>query len=236
MTAPNQIAEVAAVLGEPARAAMLAALMDGRALTASELAATAGVTPQTASSHLSRLLSTGLIQLERQGRHRYHRLAGPSVARMLEGLMLHASQSTAPRHVPRTGPRNEAMRKARTCYDHFAGRLGVAIADAMVGRGLLELGGEAGVLTDKGTAFLNDVGIDMAPLLARRTRASGRILCRPCLDWSERRPHLGGVLGAALCSYCLDQRWVRRAPDSRAILITPKGERLFHERFGFRVA
>ncbi len=236
MTAPNQIAEVAAVLGEPARAAMLAALMDGRALTASELAAVAGVTPQTASSHLSRLVSAGLIALERQGRHHYHRLAGPSVARMLEGLMLHAAHGAQPRHVPRTGPRNEAMRKARTCYDHFAGRLGVAIADAMVERGLLELGGEAGVLTDKGAAFLDAMGLDMTPLLARRTRSSGRILCRPCLDWSERRPHLGGVLGAALCAHCLDERWVRRAPDSRAILITPKGERLFHARFGFRPA
>ena len=163
MVSPNRIAEVASVIGEPARAAMLSALMDGRALTAAELAAVAGITPQTASAHLARLVGAELIGVAKQGRHRYHRLAGPSVARLLEGLMQHAAADPTRRPTPRFGPRDEALRRARTCYDHLAGRLGVAIADALVANGHVEIDDEAGMITDSGEV-----------LRRRRHSASGR--------------------------------------------------------------
>jgi DNA-binding transcriptional ArsR family regulator len=217
-------AETAALMGDPARAAMLQALMDGRALTAGELARSAGITPQTASAHLARLTEAGLLAMEKQGRHRYHRLAGPAVAQMLEGVMAFAA-TARPASRLATGPRDAAMRDARTCYDHLAGRLGVAIADSLVARGLLELTPEAGALTGAGTDFLRRLGV---ALPARR----GRLLCRPCLDWSERRPHLAGALGAALCSHCLAQGWIRREAGSRTVRITRAGEAGLRAAFG----
>jgi hypothetical protein len=126
------------------------------------------------------------------------------------------------------------LRAARTCYDHLAGRLGVALADAMVGCGFVELGIDAGLLTDTGTAFLNRIGVDTGALAGPPGRRGGRVLCRPCLDWSERRPHLAGALGAALCAHCLDRSWVRRIDGTRAVAITPKGRWAFHEAFGVR--
>lgn len=234
MVTPNRIAQIAAAMGEPARAAMLTALMDGRALTASELAGMAGVTPQTASAHLARLAEAGLVSRDKQGRHQYHRLADASVAHMLEGLMRHAAAQPAQRAAPRTGPREQSLREARTCYDHLAGGLGVAIADALVARGHVDLSGEAGIVTEQGTAFLTDLGIAPQRLGAGRARASGRVLCRPCLDWSERRPHIAGRLGAALCSHWLEQGWVERVGDSRAVRVTRKGERLFWQHFGIK--
>jgi DNA-binding transcriptional ArsR family regulator len=228
-------AEIAALSGDPARATMLHALMDGRALTATELAKAAGITPQTASGHLSRMTSVGLLSVERQGRHRYHRLATPSVARMLESIMEVAAELEPDRSRLSVGPRDAAMRRARTCYDHLAGRLGVALADALTSRGHVELTGDAGLLTASGLAFLGDLGIDTAPLLARRTGRSGRVLCRPCLDWSERRPHLAGSVGAAICAHSLANGWTRRLEGTRAVQITPTGERIFRERFGARI-
>src|SRR4051794_6178182 len=150
MATTAAIAEVAALVGEPARAAMLQAMMDGRALTATELAGVAGITPQTASFHLGRLSESGLVGVLQQGRHRYHRLATPQVAQMLESMMLVAAGTLA----PRTGPRDEAMRTARTCYDHIAGQLGVGIADAMKQQGWVEMDDDAGVLTPSGLVFL----------------------------------------------------------------------------------
>lgn len=232
MASQAMFAEIAALSGDPARASMLHALMDGRALTATELAKAAGITPQTASGHLGRMTTAGLLSVERQGRHRYHRLATASVARMLESIMQVAADLAPDRSRLSTGPRDAALRKARTCYDHLAGRLGVALADALIARGHIELTGEAGVLTGSGMAFLADIGLDTAPLLARRTARSGRVLCRPCLDWSERRPHLAGGLGAALCAHSLDQGWTRRLDGTRAVLVTPKGERVFRDKFG----
>jgi DNA-binding transcriptional ArsR family regulator len=214
MPSPAALAETAALIGDPARAAMLAALLDGRALTAGELAGIAGVTPQTASGHLSRLATAGLLAVARQGRHRYHRLASPAVARVLENLSLLAA---APKRLA-TGPRDAQMRLARTCYDHLAGRLAVALADALVERGEIELTPEAGAVTERGEALLARLGIAPVP---RR----GRLLCRPCLDWSERRPHLAGVLGAALCARCFELGWIRRREGGRTIEITPPGWR-----------
>lgn len=222
MSNPNRVAEVAAAISEPARAAMLGVLMDGRALTAAELAHVAGVTPQTASTHLARLAQVELIAVAQQGRHRYHRLAGPAVARMLEGLMQHASGQDWVKRKPRTGPRDEAMRRARTCYDHLAGRLGVAIADALIQRGHIEIEDDAGLITESGERLFARIGLELAG--TKKGHLVSRPLCRVCLDWSERRPHLSGRLGAALCRHGFDQGWIRRIDKSRALIVTPKGQ------------
>jgi DNA-binding transcriptional ArsR family regulator len=229
----TSFAEIATLAGDPARAGMLHALMDGRALTASELAAVAGITAQTASGHLSRMVTAGLLSVEQQGRHRYHRLATPSVAAMLEGIMQVAAELQPPRKRLHTGPRDAGLRAARTCYDHFAGQLGVALADGLIALGHIELTSEAGIVTDTGNRFFAQLGIELSQ---GRTVKSGRMLCRPCLDWSERRPHLAGVLGASLCRHSFDKGWVRRCEQTgplvkRAVLITPEGRRIFHEQF-----
>ncbi len=233
MVSPNRLAEIAAVIGDPARASMLTALMNGRALTAGELAVVAGITPQTASTHLNRMVGAGLIALERQGRHRYHRLSSPAIAQMLEGLMLHAIGSAAPDRTVRTGPRDGALRHARTCYDHIAGRLGVAIADAAVTSRLIAIDDDAALVTPKGARFFAAAGILSA---VNNTGApSRRPLCRACLDWSERRPHLAGRLGAAICTHAIDNAWVRPIKGSRALAVTPKGHKAFREILGVRL-
>ena len=231
MVSANKIAEIAAVMGEPTRAAMLTVLMDGRALTASELAGVAGITPQTASTHLARLVAAELVTVEKQGRHHYHRLASPHVARMLEGLMQHASASDWTKRAPRTGPRDEALRRARTCYDHLAGRLGVALADALVERGHVEIDDDAGLITDQGAKFFAKVGISL-PNASKRGGLVSRSVCRLCLDWSERRSHLAGRLGAALCRHSFDTGWVRRIDGTRAVSVTPKGQAEMAKVFG----
>lgn len=234
MASQSLFAEVAALSGDPARASMLHALMDGRALTATELARAAGITPQSASSHLARMTAVGLLAVEKQGRHRYHRLGAPSVARMLESIMQVAADLEPARKRLTVGPRDAALRKARTCYDHFAGQLGVALADALVEQGRVELTSDAGILTEAGVEFLGDIGIDIRLMLARGTKRSARVLCRPCLDWSERRPHLAGSLGAALCAHSMQEGWTRRIDGTRAVDITPKGERIMREKFQVR--
>jgi DNA-binding transcriptional ArsR family regulator len=232
MASHAMFAEVAALAGDPGRAGMLHALMDGRALTASELARVAGIAPQTASGHLSRMTAIGLISVERQGRHRYHRLATPAVARMLESIMQVASDLEPPRKRFTVGPRDAALRRARTCYDHLAGRLGVALADALVTQGHAEFTGDAGIVTATGVRFLGRIGIDVAAIAPRRAGGVGRVLCRPCLDWSERRPHLAGAIGAALCTHSFERGWTGRVAGTRAVEITPLGMRIFREQFG----
>ncbi len=219
------LAEIGALVGDPGRANMLFALADGRALTARELADQAGVTPQTASGHLSRLVTAGLIRVEPQGRHRYHRLASAEVAAMLEAMMQVASAGQ-PLKPLRLGPRDEAMRTARSCYDHMAGRLGVALADSLVARRFVALDGDGGEVTRAGEKFLSAFGLDpAAPTRGRRP------FCRPCLDWSERRPHLAGQLGAQLLDRTLELGWIRRLKDTRALAITPKGQQGFRKTF-----
>ncbi len=236
MVSTTALAETAALVGDPARANMLAALMDGRALTAAELARTASVTPQTASGHLARLTAAGLLAVEQQGRHRYHRLASPGVARMLEGIMAVAEVGPAADRVRRpvvVGPRDLAMRAARTCYDHLAGKLAVAMADAMVEQGHIELSADGGAVTPDGAVFLQSLGVDLHAAEGRAAkRGGGRVFCRPCLDWSERRPHVAGAVGTALCDCCFTLGWVRRIDGTRAITVTPKGRRGIKQSFG----
>jgi DNA-binding transcriptional ArsR family regulator len=224
MSDSNRIAATAALIGDPARANMLAALLDGRALTAKELAYAAHVTPQTASGHLAKLADGGLLAGEKQGRHRYFRLASPLVGHLLEGVMA----VTAPEPArPTTWRGGDALRTARTCYDHLAGRLGVALADALSDRGHVALGTDGGEVTERGKRFLDDFGASPAP--------GRRVFCRPCLDWSERRPHFAGRLGAALATRCLDLRWIERQRDSRAVTITAAGALGFAETFGINL-
>lgn len=222
----NQIAHVAALIGEPARTGMLLALMDGRALTARELAQAAHVSPATASRHLALLAEAGLLSVQSQGRHRYHRLAGPEVACLLEGLMQFAVRPQGPVAQPvAAGPRDEALRRARTCYDHLAGRLGVAVAAHLLEEGAVVFDSdEGGHATDRAAAVLARLGVD-APGAAGALDAatSRRPVCRPCLDWSERRPHVAGRLGALVCAHCLAEGWLARTAGSRALAITPSG-------------
>jgi DNA-binding transcriptional ArsR family regulator len=234
MASHAKFAEVASLAGDPARVAMLHALLDGRALTASELARVAGVTPQTSSGHLARMVSAGLVAVQKQGRHRYHRLASQAVAQMLEAIMLVASDIKPSRQFS-AGPRDAALRAARTCYDHLAGHLGVALADALVRAGHAELTADAGIITRAGIAFFHYIGIEVDRLMNEKSRRSKRVLCRPCLDWSERRPHLAGVVGTAICRHSLEKGWILRVDGTRAVSITAKGERIFRERFGARL-
>ncbi|WP_131194101.1 ArsR/SmtB family transcription factor [Lichenihabitans psoromatis] len=231
MLTTTGIAEIGALVGDPARIAILIALMDGRALTAAELAKVAGVTPQTTSGHLGRLTEAGLLRVQPQGRHRYHRLASSTVATMLEGIMAVASEPghRRPRKV-RTGPRDAAMRRARCCYDHLAGEVAVAIADRLIERGYIgDMEGGCD-LTHEGTAFLRSIGVDVDAATTRATQ--GRLFCRPCLDWSERRPHIAGTLGAAFLNACFEQGWMRPIEGSRAVAITHPGQRALDAHFG----
>jgi DNA-binding transcriptional ArsR family regulator len=221
MSDTNRIATTAALLGDPARANMLAALLNGRALTAKELAYAAHITPQTASGHLSKLSEGGLLAGEKQGRHRYYRLASPLVGQMLEGVMAVAGPDPVRATSWRGG---DALRTARTCYDHLAGRLGVALADALAERGHVALGADGGEVTEQGYRFLEEFGASPAP--------GRRVFCRPCLDWSERRPHLAGRVGAALAARCFELAWIARQRDTRAVAITAAGRQGFRSTFG----
>lgn len=215
MSAVLDMATVAALVGDPARANILCALMGGHALTAKELAYAARVSPQTTSGHLAKLAEARLIVPLRQGRFRYYRLAGSHVAQMLESI-LNVAAMLPPRARPlRMDPQ---MRMARLCYDHCAGLLGVGLADFLQAKGYIELGDDGGVVTLPGTRFLTDFGLDIEAL--RRNR---RVFCGPCLDWSERRPHLAGAVGAALARRLFDLGWIERTRSSRALVVTSVG-------------
>ena len=220
MKAGTDLAQIASLVGDPARANMLAALMNGGALTASELALEAGVTLPTASAHLSKLSAGGLMRMTRQGRHRYYALADHQVAGMLESIMGVAASLGPKKVLP--GPRDNAMREARICYDHLAGEMGVAMFDAFVDRDLLVIKGDDIDLTQRGTAFFCDFGIDLAAMQGKR-----RPVCRACLDWSVRRSHLAGSLGAAILDRFVTLKWARREKGTRIIRFTPPGRQSF---------
>ena len=227
-TIAPQLAELAGLIADPGRARILSRLMDGRAQTASELALLAGVTPQTASWHLSRLVQRALLKVERRGPRRLYRLATPLVAQMLEGMMTVAV--TGPQASRPSARIDDQMRRARTCYDHLAGELGVAVTDAMLEHGYLVLDQDAGELTAEGTAFLGNLGLDL-----RSPARRGRALCRPCLDWSEQRPHLAGRAGALIASLAFQRDWIRRRPQGRSVEITRTGLAAFRKQFGARI-
>ncbi|NHQ91832.1 ArsR/SmtB family transcription factor [Janthinobacterium lividum] len=226
-TADVRLAQLAGAIAEPARARMLCSLLDGHARTATELAALAEVGASTASAHLSRLREDGLLSMVAQGKHRYYRLAGMEVGQALEALLVVAGVAATP-FTPTTPDR---LRHARTCYDHMAGTLAVALHDQLHTQGwLLDDGGEGEGeyrLSEAGTAGMAALGIDV-PQLQRQRR---RFACA-CLDWSERRAHLGGALGAAILQLALRQRWAERELDSRALRLTPAGERRLLCAFG----
>ncbi|MET9767754.1 winged helix-turn-helix domain-containing protein [Streptomyces sp. NPDC006415] len=220
-----RLAALAALLADETRASFCLALLDGRAWTAGELARYAGVVPSTASEHLGRLVAGGLLAEERQGRHRYVRLAGERAAHLVEEL---ASQTMTGEQEPprslRAASVGSALARGRTCYDHLAGRLGIRITEAMTVRGLLRQ--DAGfALTETGLEWFGALGIPL-------DRSGRRPLVRSCLDWTERRPHLAGAAGAALCAHALEAGWCERFGAGRAVRVTPSGVRVLSERLG----
>jgi DNA-binding transcriptional ArsR family regulator len=228
MKAGPDIAMVAALVGDPARANMLTALLSGRALTAGELASEAGVTPQTASSHLAKLEAGGLIEPEKQGRHRYYRLTGPDVGHVLEGLAGLAERAGHMR--VRTGPKDPALRRARICYDHLAGDLGVQMLDSLKRQRLIRQSKHEMELTKEGQRFMESSLRISADALAHPRRP----VCKACLDWSERRHHLAGTLGAAIMARFTELKWAARdaTPGSRVVNFSRQGEKHFAALFG----
>ncbi|MEL6574069.1 MAG: winged helix-turn-helix domain-containing protein [Pseudomonadota bacterium] len=219
------IAHIAALIGDPARSNMLTALMSGKALTATELAAEAGVTIQTASAHLSKLDQGGLLRPRKQGRHKYFSLANEDVAHVLEGLMGLAAGAGHLRK--RTGPKDAQLRQARVCYNHLAGDMGTQMYDSMIANGHLTLESEELNLTSSGAAFVDNFGIDLESLRKGRTQ-----LCRECLDWSERRSHLAGSLGRAFLSKFEELSWAKRDHKTRVITFSKSGTTEFERLFG----
>jgi DNA-binding transcriptional ArsR family regulator len=226
MVAAANMVEVAALVGDTARATMLAALMGGESLTGSELAFLARVSRPTASEHLAKLVAARLLSVSKKRRFSYYRIASPLVARMLESIIAVAAIEVPPRHQPRSA-QDERLRFARTCYDHVAGWLGVAIADALVAKEHIVLDDDGGEVTDVGRRFFCDFGVDLTAKAGSR-----RIFCRPCLDWSERRYHVAGRVGAEICRRCVELGWLARERDTRALRITPAGQTGFEATFG----
>jgi DNA-binding transcriptional ArsR family regulator len=223
------LAGVAALIADPSRAAMLEALLSGGRHSARELAVAAGIAPSTATEHLHRLEAGGLVTCERVGRRREVRLAGPEVGRALEALG--AIAPPKPTTSLRAWTHGQALRAARSCYDHLAGRAGVALADGLVAQQVIVPGDGAFVITDRGTDRLAGLGLDVEAILGGR-----RATARACVDWSERRPHVGGALGAALLAELLDRRWLQRVTargtQGRALRITSEGRAGVHSALG----
>jgi len=218
----DMLAEVAGLLGEPARTRILTALLGGCALTGKELAYFAGVTAPTASSHLARLVAGELLVMEKQGRCHYYRLKSAEVAHAIEGLMTVAAPP--PKGWPPGHQVESALRDARMCYDHMAGRLGVSLCDMMLSRDYVVLADGGGELTNAGAQFLTALGVDL-----EQARGAKRRYCRSCIDWTERRPHISGAVGAGLAEAFLERKWIARIPDSRALTITASGRKKLAE-------
>ncbi|MER8044102.1 winged helix-turn-helix domain-containing protein [Streptomyces sp. NPDC094032] len=223
--APKDLASLAALFADETRATFLLALLDGRAWTAGELARHARVAPSTTSEHLGKLVAGGVLAEERQGRHRYVRLADPGIAHLVEDLAARSEPAVPPAPSGlRAASAGQAMARGRTCYDHLAGRLGIVLTDALTARGLLRQ--DTGfALTDPGLAWFEELGVPLVP-------KGRRPVARGCLDWTERRPHLAGLAGAALCRHAMDAGWCVRIGSERAVKVTPEGERELYERLG----
>lgn len=219
----------AALVGDTARATMLAALMGGQALTASELAALARVSRSTASGHLGKLTAARLLAVTQKRRNRYYRIASPLVAKMLESIKAVAALETPARYQPRSA-QDDALRFARTCYDHLAGRLGVALADALVAKRYVVLSEEGGEVTPAGARFLAKFGVAL-----ESKSGSRRLFCRACLDWSERRYHMAGLVGAEIWRRLMELGWLVRQRGSRAVRVTSAGRRGLRETFGVKL-
>jgi len=229
MVAAANLVEVAALVGHTTRATILAALMSGQALTSSELASLARISRPTASEHLAKLVKARLLSVTKKRRHSYYRIASPLVARMLESIKAVAAIEVPARYQPRSA-QDEQLRFARTCYDHLAGRLGVAIADALIEKGHVVLTDDGGEMTATGAEFFCSFGAELSG-----TGQNKRIFCRPCLDWSERRYHVAGVLGAAIWHRCIELGWLKRDRDSRVVRITPDGQIGLRKTFGLNL-
>src|SRR5688572_2728214 len=227
MVAAANLVEVAALVGDTARATMLSALMGGQSLTGKELAYYATVSPSTASDHLSKLVAAQLLTVTREGRFSYYRIASPLIATMLESMKVVAAIQVPRRLQPRSA-NDEALRFARSCYDHLAGQVGVAVADALVAMGHIVLTDEGGEVTASGERFLSAFGADLRP----RTR---RIFCQPCLDWSERRYHLKGLVGARILDRLLELGWFKSVSGSRALQLTSSGRTGLSETFQIEI-
>jgi DNA-binding transcriptional ArsR family regulator len=227
MVAGANLVEVAALVGDTARATMLAALMDGQSLTATELAYCANISRSTASGHLSKLVAARLLTVTRKRRFSYYRIASPLVATMLESIKVVAAVEVPPRHQPRSAHDDE-LRFARSCYDHLAGRIGVAITDALVAMGHIVLSDEGGEVTALGARFLCAFGVDLTP-------RSRRIFCQPCLDWTERRYHLKGLVGAAILQRLFELGWLKRVSGSRSLRLTSAGRAGLSEMFHIKI-
>ena len=219
------ISRIAALIGDPARANILTALMSGKALTATELAGEAGVTLQTASAHLGKLEAAEMIHCRKSGRHKYFTLGGDDVGHALEALMGLAAGAGHLR--TRTGPKDAALREARVCYNHLAGEKGIALFQGMLSRGFVSETDEDVILTDTGAKFLISFGVDLKALKRNKTP-----LCRPCLDWSARRTHLAGSVGRALLTQMQEMGWASRIEGTRVVKFTSKGEAAFQQEFG----
>lgn len=229
--APSDLASLASLFADETRAAFCLALLDGRAWTAGELARHARVAPSTASEHLGKLVAGGVFTEERQGRHRYVRLADPGIAHLVEDLAARSEPAVkeAPRSL-RAASAGQAMARGRTCYDHLAGRLGIAVTEAMTARGLLRQ--DTGfALTDRGLDWFGELGIPLETKGARGAKGR-RPVARGCLDWTERKLHLAGIAGAALCRHVLDSGWCVRIGSERAVKVTADGEHALREALG----
>ena len=232
MITVNALSEVAALMGDPARAAMLSLLMDGRAHTASDLALTAGITAQTASGHLARMVEGNLLAARAQGRNRFYRLASSDVAHAIESLMALAGTRATPASRSAAWRRDPDLRFCRTCYDHLAGQVGIAVTDSLTKHGYLEPKGPRDwKLTPPGELFCERLGVD----LPGARQASSRHFARQCLDWSERRPHISGALGAAIADTFFKRGWAERLRRSRTVRLTDSGRRALGSPFGAAV-
>lgn len=225
MVTTSTVAEIGSLLGDPARVNMMIALLDARARTARELADAAGISPPTASSHLAKLVAARMVLVEKRGRHRFHRIASREVAQLIEQMHVAGAALAASRQV-KSGPRDPAMRELRSCYDHLAGRIAVELSDQLLNHdaaiGIADINDRAGPL-------LQRLGINFERLSSGR-----RARCRACLDWSERRPHVSGALGAALLSRFHELNWIKRRSSSRALILTAAGERGLSDVFGIK--